>query len=97
MQHTDQRKSPVKYELLTPLGDEDIADRREIAEINTFRNRIVTDPGIDSDPGSYVEILGKSFGKFIWDFIGNLALIYINVWSSGLILECQSHRKISPQ
>ena len=53
MQQTDQSKSPVKYELLTPLGDEDIADRREIAEINTFRNRIVTDPGIDSDPGSH--------------------------------------------
>ena len=45
----------------------------------------------------YVQILGKSFGKFIWDFIGNLALIYINVWSNGLILKCQSHRKITPQ
>ena len=45
----------------------------------------------------YVQILGKSFGKFIWDFIGNFALILINVWSSGLILECQSRREISPQ
>ena len=45
----------------------------------------------------YVEILGKSFGKFIWDFIGNLALIYINVWSGGRLRACQSRRKFSPQ
>ena len=35
----------------------------------------------------YVRILGKSFGKFIWDFIGNLALVYINVWSGGRLLK----------
>ena len=54
MKQAGQSKSPVKYELLTPLGDEDIADRREIAEIDTFRTKIVTDPGIDSDPESYI-------------------------------------------
>ena len=40
----------------------------------------------------YTRILGKSYGKLLWDFIGNLALIYINMWSSGLILECRSRR-----
>ncbi len=37
-------------------------------------------------------ILGKSALNFIRDFIGKLALIFINLWSGGLILECQSRR-----
>ena len=62
MKQAGQSKSPVKYELLTPLGD--ITDRREIAEIVTFRTRIVTDRGIDSDPESYIHFLKFDFNRF---------------------------------
>ena len=45
----------------------------------------------------YVRILGKSVLNFIWDFTGKLALIWINLWSGGLINDRLVRRYIAPQ
>ena len=98
MKEAAQAMKRVNSELLTPLGDEDILDWREIVGNATFCSKIFPDRLDIKDCLDHRLIcanIGEIRVEICMGFIGNLALILINVWSGGRLKKGESLRRES--